>query len=95
MPCGSDGEGGGNCSGSPGSATDLFSMAFRLIQWASWRRNQVLQSFPRSVLFPARCKKHLSVTTTIPFLQRVSATFMRGTAFKNPGIFVRTEDKIT
>jgi hypothetical protein len=37
----------------------------------------------------------LSVTTTIPFRQRVRATFMRGCESKNPARSVLTEDKIT
>jgi hypothetical protein len=73
-----NGIGGGNGSDSPGSATELFSMALQSIQQASWCCNQAWQSFPRSILFPIFSRKHLSVTTTIPFLQRVRATFMRG-----------------
>ena len=79
---------------SPGSATESLSMSFQSIQ-ASRCCVQARQSCPRSVLLPARCRKHLSVTTTIPFLQRVRATFMRGCEFKNPACAVLTEDKIT
>jgi hypothetical protein len=82
-------------TGSPGSATKLFSTAFQSFQQASWCFDQVWQSCPRSVFFPLPCKKLLSVTTTIPLRQRVRATFMRGCDFKKPGHFVRTEDRIT
>jgi hypothetical protein len=80
--------------GSPGSATELFSMARQSIQ-ASRCCDQARQSWPRSVLNPACWRKHLLVTSTIPLRQRVRATFIRGCEFKNPGCCVLTEDKIT
>src|SRR6266850_3162902 len=80
--------------GSPGSATESLSMSFQSIQ-VSRCCVQARQSCPRSVFLPAPCRKHLSVTTTIPFRQRVRATFMRGCEFKNPARSVLTEDKIT
>src|SRR5260221_309371 len=81
-------------AGSPGSMAESFSMAFQSIQ-ASPCCDQVLQSWPRSVLLPALRRKHLLVTTIIPLRQRVRATFIRGREFKNPACCVRTEDKIT
>lgn len=85
-----------NCA-RPGSSTDLLSMAFQSIH--ALRGGgcvvQACSSFPRSVLRPAPRRKHLLVTTTIPFLHRVRPTFMRGCDFRNPALRVRTEDKIT
>jgi len=81
-------------AGSPGSLLSLLSMAFQSIQ-ALLRCDQARESCPRSVLHPARSKNPLCVTTIIPFLQRVRATFIRGNDFKKPGCRVRTEDKIT
>jgi hypothetical protein len=80
--------------GSPGSATESLSMSFQSIQ-ASRCCVQARQSCPRSVFLAAPCRKRLSVTTTIPFRQRVRATFMRGCESKNPARSVLTEDKIT
>jgi hypothetical protein len=85
---------GGAGPGSPGSATELLNMTCQSIQVMRCC-DQAWQSSPRSVLTPAPCRKHLLVTTTIPLRQRVRATFMRGSDFKNPGCCVRTEDKIT
>jgi hypothetical protein len=77
-PYNDTGGGNGSHGDSPGSAAELFSIASRSIQQASWCCDQVSQSFPRSMLFPTFSRKHLSVTTTIPLRQRVRATFMRG-----------------
>jgi hypothetical protein len=85
---------GGAGPGSPGSTTELLSMANQSIQVLRCC-DQAQQSCPRSVLIPVRCRNHLLVTTTIPLRQRVRATFMRGSEFKNPALSVLTEDKIT